>query len=75
LPKAGKSQILDVLLTGPRDPRYGSDRKFLTPLYGVQEESRINKLSNGQSLEPLKPAATEKLTIENDHFLLVFSDF
>jgi hypothetical protein len=24
LPKTGKSQILDLLLTGPRDPRYGS---------------------------------------------------
>jgi hypothetical protein len=26
LPKTGKSQILDFLLTGPRDPRYGSER-------------------------------------------------
>jgi hypothetical protein len=25
LQKAEKSQIFDVLLTGPRDPRYGSD--------------------------------------------------
>jgi hypothetical protein len=25
LPKVGKLQILDVLLTGPRDPRYGTD--------------------------------------------------
>ncbi len=24
MPKAGKSQISDILLTGPRDPRYGS---------------------------------------------------
>jgi hypothetical protein len=24
LPKAGKSQIMGVMLTGPRDPRYGS---------------------------------------------------
>ncbi len=35
--KAEKSQILDVLLTGPRDPRYGSDNIAKVIVYATRE--------------------------------------
>jgi hypothetical protein len=74
LSKAGKSQILYVLLTGPRDPRYGSEKIpigcpiFNTTIYiylmKIANKWKMTKLERFLYQVPFDTFRVDQLTVE-----------